>query len=307
LDFLAYVKIIWSRKNVFSATAAAALIVVILWTVLTPATYEAAATLRVETNPGGSLGSVNITYADRLMNTYVLLATSTPVLDEMKLDLGLSKSPVIKAEIVPNTELIRISVDSIDPKIAMKAANLAADILIQRITDPQTMNTQTNALESQLATAEKDLQSAQAAYIDAVLHTPEDSERILSIRNTIDAKQNAYDSLVRQLEQSQLQDALRAKSIYIVEPATVPSAPVKPRVALNLSFGFLVAIIGGIAAAMVIENIAPRKSSTPVIRKIPLSENFELFSSAGSVSDSPNVSPRRREKSSKEGKEEHHD
>src|SRR5512136_889415 len=92
-------------------TLVVTMVVVILGTQLQTPIYESSTTLRIATSAGTQLSYQDYQYADRLMNTYIEIATSKPVLDELMKRLKLSKSPDIKAEILANTELIKITVD----------------------------------------------------------------------------------------------------------------------------------------------------------------------------------------------------
>jgi uncharacterized protein involved in exopolysaccharide biosynthesis len=78
-----YLAILWRRKWVIVITATVTLVVVIIGTSLTERIYSASTTLRVATSFAGSSSSYIIDYVDRLMNTYIKLATSGPVINEL--------------------------------------------------------------------------------------------------------------------------------------------------------------------------------------------------------------------------------
>ena len=87
------------------------------------------------TAANASVSYTDYMYADRLMNTYVKIATSSPILTELKEKLGITKAPEIKVTTVPNTELIQITVQSSDPALAQDAANTLGDILVAQSKD----------------------------------------------------------------------------------------------------------------------------------------------------------------------------
>jgi len=127
-----YIAILWRRKWVIAVTTAVTLIVTVVGTLMATPTYVASTTLRFLTAPSGSVDWVDyeIGYAQRLMNTYVKIATSRPVLEELVQQLGLNEPPKIELEILPNTELMHITVEDPNPTLARDAANALAGILI---------------------------------------------------------------------------------------------------------------------------------------------------------------------------------
>ena len=132
MELGAYLAILWRRKWVIAVTVAVTVTVVIIGTLMATPKYVASTTLRVLTAAGGSADWVNydIMYTDRLMNTYIKIATSRPVLEELMQRLGLHKPPKIEVEILANTELIQITVEDANPIVAREAANTLAEILV---------------------------------------------------------------------------------------------------------------------------------------------------------------------------------
>jgi succinoglycan biosynthesis transport protein ExoP len=132
MELGAYLEIFWRRKWVIAVTVAVTVTVVVMGTLMMTPKYEASTTLRVLTATSGSADWVNyeVMYTDRLMNTYVEIATSRPVLGALVRRLGLGKSPQIEAEILPDTELFQITVEDPNPIVAREAANALAEILV---------------------------------------------------------------------------------------------------------------------------------------------------------------------------------
>jgi receptor protein-tyrosine kinase len=66
------------------------------------------------------------------MNTYVEIATSGPFLDALRQELGLDEDRPgdVKAGIVPETELLNITVEDSDPFLARDAANALSVMII---------------------------------------------------------------------------------------------------------------------------------------------------------------------------------
>lgn len=126
MELRKYFKILWRRKLIIITTTIVTIAVVGIGTRYITPMYQASATLRIAVSASGSINYSDFIYADRLMNTYVEIATSRPVVKELVKRLGLTKTPILKVEIVPNTELIRITVEDTNPKLAATAANSLA-------------------------------------------------------------------------------------------------------------------------------------------------------------------------------------
>jgi len=57
-------------------------------------------------------------------------------------------------------------------------------------------------------------------------------------------EQTTYETLPGQYEKARLDEALRADSIGVVEPAVLPRQPSKPNLRLNLALGVLAGLVG---------------------------------------------------------------
>ncbi len=258
MEIRGYINILWRRKAIIILTAAVTLVVVAIGTYLATPVYEALSVLRVATSTGTqAISSVDYMYTDRLMNTYVEIATSRPVIIELIQRLGLNQPPSIKAEIVPNTELIKITVEHTNPQIAATAANTLAEILIAQSNQLYSGGEKSSQeiLGEQLAQMQSDIEVARQDYEKLLIQTPEDTEKIRTASQSLALKQKIYETLLQQYEQARVKEAMRANMVTIVESAVVPQAPAKPRVALNYVLGLLVGLVGGIGLAFIFENL----------------------------------------------------
>ncbi len=130
MELINYLNILVRRRWVVILTMAFAVLVVAVGTLTSPPMYTASTTIRILTARAGGTDYVDyaIQYAERLAGTYVDIATSSPILEE--LGTVVSPLPKISVEIIPNTELIQMSAESSDPALAQFAANKLAEILI---------------------------------------------------------------------------------------------------------------------------------------------------------------------------------
>ncbi len=268
--FKDYLLIVWRRRWILIFTILATLAVVAVGTYLTPPTYAASAILRVATASSGSVSYTDYVYADRLVNTYVHISTSRPVLDELAVRLGRTEAPEVQVQIVTNTELLSISVEDSDPQLAATAANTLASILIEQSQSLYTGGGRDpkDILADQLTQIEAELTAARAAYDELVRNSPSDSEAIAAASSAIDLKQNTYATLLEQYEEARLSDALRANTISILESAIPPEKPIRPNVLINFGLGFILALLAGLGLVFVFSHFDTTLYTTSQIERL---------------------------------------
>lgn len=291
MELKLYLTILWQRKLIILITVSVTLVMVILGTWLMTPTYAASTTLRIAPIVDASverLGWDDIQYADRLMNTYSKIVVSGPVQQELMRRLDLDKAPQIAAEILVNTELMQITVEDQNQTLAAAAANTLAEILITQVKKiyNEGKKATPEILSQQLAQLESELSEARKAYESLANQYPEDSERLAPVHHSIELKEATYNTLLAQYEQVRVREAIRANTISIIEPATVPDSPTKPRWELNLILGLGVGLVGGVGLAFLFEHLntglytakqIKTASSLAVLGQIPTVKKKQLF------------------------------
>lgn len=257
MDLKLYLGVLWRRKLVLFFTILATTSMVVVNTRMQTPMYRASAILRVASSAGGSLNYSDYVYVTQLMNTYVQIATSRPILDELSAQMDLKELPAITAEIIPNTELVKITVESSNPAIVAKTANVLAEILI---TDSKEMysgggKTSQEILGEQLIKAQAEFDQAREEYAKLIIQTPPATGQIETARQLVQLNQSTYTTLLGQFTQAALREEIRANMITVVEPAVVPEDPFEPRVSLNYALGFLVGLVGGLGLVLVFESL----------------------------------------------------
>jgi non-specific protein-tyrosine kinase len=262
-----YFSILWGNKWVILITILITVGVVAAYTFLTTPIYSASTTLRVASASLGSVSYSDFMYADRLMNTYTRIATSQPVLDELKQKLSLSKLPAIKVTTISSTELFRVTVESTNPNIAANAANALAEILVDqsRAYYSGGGKSQEEILNEQLMQTDAELKQLRQDYIALQATSPQDTGELSSLDEAIQIKESTYSTLLSQYEQARLREALRENIISIIEPAIPPTGPSKPNKLLNLALAFVAGLMGGVGLVFILENLEARLYSTDQI------------------------------------------
>ncbi len=270
MELRTYIEILWRRKWIIIITILLTEIVVIIGTFITKPVYSASTKIRIAAAATGTISYSDYMYADRLMNTYVELATTTPVFDDLKQQLGLSILPQIKVVTIPNTELIEISVEDHNPFLAANVANTLANILINQSVKlyTGTGRSASELLNTQVTVMEQQVNEARVNYLSLLSNDPNNADGIQTAKQKLDLEQQMYNSLLDQYEQTRLSEAIRQNSVSVVEPATPPIKPAKPNKALNIVLGFFVGIVGGFGLAFIFENLDTTLYTTNQIESI---------------------------------------
>jgi len=298
MELRAYLAILWRRKWAIVTTAAMTVLVTAVGTFLVTPSYAASATLRVATAATGSPDYVNydITYADRLMNTYTRIATSGPVLAELAQKLGLVKPPQVDVEVPANTELLKITVEDSNPALTRDAANALASILIAHVQEQYNGGGKTaqDILKEQLTQAEDDVNQARKNYEAVLAQSAPDSAQGLAAKRSLDLREETYSRLLGQYESVRVSEAVRANAISVVEPAVVPLAPSKPKKALNIGLGLLVGLVAGVGLAFLFEHMDTTLQTTEQIEKatkLPILGNIPVAKGPQQITFFTNNSP----------------
>ncbi|HET60260.1 MAG TPA: polysaccharide biosynthesis tyrosine autokinase [Chloroflexi bacterium] len=130
MQLVDYLNILNRRKGIIFVTLIIALSIIAIGITQIPPEYTATATMRILTARAGGVDYVeyDIEYAKRLIGTYVEIANSDLVLEQLAKDV--SPLPTIDVTVIEDTELFTISATDTDPEVAKFAANKLAEILI---------------------------------------------------------------------------------------------------------------------------------------------------------------------------------
>ncbi|MCS6843751.1 MAG: polysaccharide biosynthesis tyrosine autokinase [Caldilineales bacterium] len=216
-----------------------------------PSLYRAKTTLMV----GRSLADPNPTGNDvwlgqQLAQTYAEIAKRQPVQEATKQALGLTWLPQYNVSLVPNTQLIEISVVDTVPERAQAVANeLAQQLIEQSPSAPERQQQERrDFVNRQLQEIEKAIDDTNARIQDLKqqLANMFSARQIADTQNQIAAleqKLNTY-----QANYAQLLTFLEGgiNTLSVVEPAALPTTPVGPNrgmtVLLAAAIGFLLAL-----------------------------------------------------------------
>lgn len=251
------------------------------YTYLATPLYTSTSTLRVITvGSDGLNGRPDTNYTLLLMNTYVSVVSSGRVRSEIVTNLGLQEQPDIAVTPIRNTELLRVQVQATDPNIARAVAEEMANIIIRESKEQYSGSGQSmlDILSQQIEQVNTELELARHDYDrllnDATTIGPERD----AARQSIELKERTYSTLLEQYEAARVTDAVRANSVYVVDPASLPRNPSSPRQDVNLLIGTMIGLFLGVLIAFLRDNLDTRLYSNdqieaiaraPVIGEIP--------------------------------------
>lgn len=287
MELQTYLGIILRRKWIILIIAIVVTIAAAILSLIATPQYVSTATVRVATFGGqGDLtdaGKVDINYSQLIMQTYASILTTGKVRSEIKAELGLEAFPQLTADLVPNTELMRIRAEATDPNVAKDIANLGAVKLIEQ---SQALyagsGTSTlDILEEQITRVQLELDEERAEYERLLQDAPDDTVGLDAISKSIALKENTQNGLLQQFERVRTERALQSNQISIIEDASASTNPAKPRHEVNIGLGVVVGLVLGMAVALLVENLdntlytvhqIETITESPTVGRIPSSE-----------------------------------
>lgn len=203
---------------------------------------------RVIDNPNPS--NADFSVGQQLAATYVNLANTEQMRRRTMEALGLDFLPEYAVQPIPNTELIAISVTDTSPERAQAVANeLARQLVLQSPTTPSQEEQERRAfVEGQLASMQKNIQAteveleewrARLSELISARDLGDAQTQISALETKLNTLQSNYASLLATTAGG------ATNTIRIVDPASLPGAPIGPSIALTVltaaSVGFFLA------------------------------------------------------------------
>jgi len=217
-----------------------------------PTIYQARTTLMIGTtindpNPGNN----ELVLGQQLAAAYADLANREIVRNATMKALNINQLPEYIAQAIPNTQLIEITVNDINPERAPTVANeLAAQLVLLSPTSPQPgdqgrqefINEQLNNLEVQIKETEDEIEKLQEqlSTLISAQQINDTEDQISSLQTKLHTMENNYGLLLSNTQQGAI------NTLTIIESAAPTSGPIGTNKA---SAVLLAAAIGLILAA----------------------------------------------------------
>lgn len=269
-----YFRIIRRRIWIVLSTTLVTLAFVGVGSYLAVPSYTATTLVRVTQIQDDVISFSDINYVERLMNTYTLLITSTPFMERIIDDANLDTTPgqlaaSIQAEVIPETELISISVNNSDPSLAMEIANRLGQLLLEERDDFYSGpgKSTLEIIQEQIDTMEENI-SQDRALLESMLSGRSSnitSTSIQELNSRIRAEEQALQTLHNDYERARWAELARENSVSIVQAADLPQSPSSPKTTRNMVFGAIAGSLAGIGLAFLVENL---DTGIPSIEKL---------------------------------------
>ena len=270
MELKQYIEILLRRAAIIIIVTATAMLAIAVSGLIIQPTYTSNATLRVLLDIGVTELNYRDDYSERLLNTYREVVLSDAFLEQAK-TLIAEKSKTINIETIerlrdtievnaiPKTELISISATATDPVLARDLTNILAELLVEY---PKNLyvgsgKSTHQIVEDQLKNMQIDLDQSRQK-LNALTAASGPTSEIDDMKSQISFKEDAYNMVLERLELARLNESLRANSISILSPATLPIEPSNGIGLIQIAISIILGLMGGIALALVLENIDTR-------------------------------------------------
>jgi polysaccharide biosynthesis transport protein len=295
-----YLAVIGRRKGLIAAITAITAGVAVAATLLSPPEYTATATLRVEPTSavvGGTVRADDLSYLDRLENTYADLVTSGEIRDAVAERAGLDQRPAVEVVTIPNTELMDVRVTTRSPQSAARAANALAAELVARVRALNLASSQNadRLFDERAAQLEDEIAAAEKERVELERAAPTDANQleILRLGEEITSKRASLAVLRSNHQTLQLARQARSGALSLVAEATSPTHPSNRELRLALVLGLGLGLIAAVGLAFLAENLTrrfrtgdeiERAVNSPILAMVPGAPRSTARSSSGNGS-----------------------
>jgi capsular exopolysaccharide synthesis family protein len=239
-----------------------------------PTIYQASTTLMIGTtinNPNPS--SNELFLGQQLAAAYADLANREIVRDAAMNALGLSRMPEYLAQALPETQLIEIIVNDVDPERAQLVANeLASQLILLGPTSAQSnepgrqefVQQLLSKLEEQITETEAEIEKLQEELADtfSAQQINDRQNQIGSLESKLNAMQNNYGLLLSNSENGAI------NTLTIISFADVPSNPVASMKGLTILLAAAVGFVLAACEAYLLEYLDDTVKSPDVVESL---------------------------------------
>lgn len=220
-------------------------------------------------NPNGS----DFWLMQQLASTYADIAKRAPVQDATKTALGLTWLPDYTVRVVPNTQLVEISVvDTSPPRAQAVAAELANQLILQTPMQSGSameqrqgfIKTQLDDLEIKINETRDEITKKQAdlANLFSARQIADTQTQIAGLQTKLSTLQANYAALLSNTQQGAI------NTISIIEPAQLPRSPIGPNKPATILLAAVIGFILAAGAAFLLEYLDDSLKNPDDVQKI---------------------------------------
>jgi len=205
---------------------------------------------------------------DRSGAQTIFTVADNPLIQKLKeelADLEVERSKLLKTFREKHPEVVKIDAkiqqlrEKIDAEIQTMLRGVQTEYQVARAREETLL-----ANVNQLRREGQDLNEKEIQY--------------LTLQRETESNQQLYEAVLKRLKETGISGGLETNNVRIVQEATVPSLPIRPRKTLNLLLSVAVGLVAGVAAAFVVEYFdttvrspeeVERRLGLPVIGIVP--------------------------------------
>jgi capsular exopolysaccharide synthesis family protein len=220
--------------------------------------YESRTTLLVIKAPDAKVSDYTNMTDQQLVQTYIHMLTTRPVLDAVSQELGISiNEKKIFVEGIINTQLIEVRVEDTDPQQAAEIANTLISEFIKendRLQGDRYAASEVNLLE-QIQVVEDQIAtlSAEIASIKKEPSLNQDPAQLSQAQSTLALYQQINSNLRTNYENIHLANLRSATNVVQIDPAIASKTIVRPNVTMNISLSMVAGLMLAIMAIFLID------------------------------------------------------
>jgi len=158
---------------------------------------------------------------------------------------------------VKNTNMIEISCENNNPKLAAEIANTTATVFMVKslIINRSKASEVKKFIEEQLLEKEKELteEEEKLQYEKSLEKLPDKELRLARLERAVKVSENIYLILLEKYQEARINEVMEFKDIRIIDKALAPDEPIKPRKMLNLAIGGVLGLMLGVMLAFFME------------------------------------------------------
>jgi capsular exopolysaccharide synthesis family protein len=125
----------------------------------------------------------------------------------------------------------------------------------------------------------------------AIFKVNERAIKYAMLKNEAEANQDLYSNLLAKLKEAGISAGLKSSNIHVVDQARVLDSPTRPNRRLNIAFGFIGGILGGVMLALVIEKLDNTVHTPDDVTECTGFPSLALFPLEGSTNGKGLLSP----------------
>ena len=242
--------------------------------------YQASSTLMIDEGSNVSATYQDLITAERKARTYAELMTRDSTLAEVAAQLNLTPQSLdndlsdISVTPLRDTQLLKVQIEGISPSLVTVVADTLPAVFIQELNRVQGERfvTLKAGLQEQLddLATQIDLVQVEIGQVGEA-PTPSEEINLTRLRSTLSQKQNDYARLLQSFEDLRITEAQSGDSVVVVESASQPVQPIRPRVLVNTLLAAIVGVMLALGVIFLIEYLDDRiKSPRQLLQLVDL-------------------------------------